>query len=133
MSIIHVSRTTSLFAAFQAKTNNTTVSTKTQKKIEELAACLYGVSNNGKLRRIDSPLGKAAFERDIKASVNAVAAMPDGPARRSLSSLLENIETRTTKTLGAVAADINGNDVRDGIYNLKNNILLPYIRGAKPE
>jgi hypothetical protein len=140
MSIIHVSHTSTLASAILAKADNTTVSTKTLKKIEEVAARLYGVNNSGGLRPIASPLGEAAFKLDIKACLKAVAAMPQGPAQRDLGALLKNIETRTTKTFDKIATSFNGNDMQDvknNTTNYENNIRLAYLfgphRGAKPE
>ncbi|WP_250627777.1 hypothetical protein [Pinirhizobacter soli] len=134
MSIIHVSGTTSLSAAILAKAVNTTVSTKTLKKIEEVAARLYGVNNSGNLRLIDSPLGKAAFKNDVNDCMKAIETMPDTRARRDLGTLLQRIETRTAKAYERLDKSFSRGDIQDmkkGVTNLENNFRLAYLLGSQ--
>jgi hypothetical protein len=134
MSIIHISRTPTLADAILAKADNTTVSTKTLKKIEEVAARLYGVGNSGSLRSIASPRGEAAFKNDINECARALQVMPKGQARRELGALLQRIETRTSKAYDKLAGSFNNadmGDVKSGITNYENNVRLAYLFGIK--
>lgn len=134
MSIIHVSHASTLASAILAKAGNTTVSTKTLKKIEEVAARLYGVNNSGNLRPIASPPGKAVFLRDIKRCMNEVEAMPKGPARTDLQKLLTRIETRTINAYDRLAKSFTPSDLKDlreGTTNYENNFRLNYLHGIQ--